>query len=113
MTFKVFCVKTCISDKFHIVYEGQFYEVYEEIEKVLSKKYSTFNLSRNIYERFRSIYNWQEDEKEKFIFPVYELCDVGASEYSLGCFDKRNFLTLAEYRDYQINDILSENKLLN
>ena len=60
MAFKVVCIKTCVSDKFHIVYEGQFYEVYKEIVK----------LNKGIfYTQYKSIFIWQEKEKEKEKFP--------------------------------------------
>jgi len=96
MTFKVVCIKTCISpDKFNIAYEGEFYEAYKETEINFKK--------RSIFQQ------WLPDpiQKKQFAYPTYELCDVDASEFSLGNFDKRNFLTLAEYRDYQIEQILN------
>ena len=102
---KVICIKTCISDKYHIAYENSFYFIYEKVES--SFRLISLGLFEKIFTKYHSLYS-----KEQF-YPICELCVE--EKNSLGNFDKRNFLKLAEYRNLQIEDILTETeiKLLN
>ena len=76
---KIICIKKCISSKSHIAYENEYYYSYFE-------KISSFN---------------------ETVYPTISVY-FGDKKTHLGFFDARNFMTLAEYRDFRIKEIFDE-----
>lgn len=100
---KVICIKTCISDEYHIarlgdiLYLDEFNK--EEFEKNALKKYGFSELVMKEFFPFK-------EKKE----PLHPLCNLySIDEYNkkvhLGNFDARNFMTQADYRDSRIDEI--------
>lgn len=80
MEVEVICIKTCVSDKYHIIYENEKYIIYGSRVKIPFPKKEGIIPKINIY-----------DTKGNF----------------LGGVNIKNILTLAEYRDTRIDEILN------
>lgn len=101
---KVICIKTCISDEYHIARLGDILCVdeldKEEFQKyIILKKYGFSDLV------LKEIFPFKKKEE-----PLYPICNLySIDEYNkkvhLGKFDARNFMTQADYRDSRIDEI--------
>lgn len=81
---EIICIKKCVSSKYHIAYEGETYK--SSLEHVVKiKSYSYYPAVET--------------------YTVYPTIAVYNSTGFIGNFDRRNFMTLAEYRDYRIDKI--------
>ena len=97
---ELICIKKCVSDKYHITNIGDCVLLYnEEIEERVYDHYlnSYFDLD-NRWNNGRNCYKNENN---------FELHDKVTGK-TLGFFDIRNFLTLAELREQRINKILND-----